>query len=173
AAFARVVERDGVNAAALWLEKKHGVNVHPSNVARWLADWQQRDQRERILADVRAVAAQSAELLAAAGGDTDKASKTLLDQLAFDRLMAGRPADEVTDLVKIAAIYGESVSATERNRIAREKLKLSAGKLRIDERKLKLLEAKAAQADATKAVMTEVKLTPEERDRKIREILGL
>lgn len=48
---------------------------------------------------------------------------------------------------------------------------LKADQLDQDRRRLKILEAKAAQADAAKQV-TQSTLTPEERDRKLRNIFG-
>ena len=48
---------------------------------------------------------------------------------------------------------------------------LKAEQLAQDKRRLKILEAKAAQADAAKQV-TQSTLTPEERDRKLRNIFG-
>ena len=48
---------------------------------------------------------------------------------------------------------------------------LKAKQLAQDKRRLKILEAKAAQADAAKQV-TQSTLTPEERDRKLRNIFG-
>ena len=48
---------------------------------------------------------------------------------------------------------------------------LTAEQLAQDKRRLKILEAKAAQADAAKQV-TQSTLTPEERDRKLRNIFG-
>ena len=48
---------------------------------------------------------------------------------------------------------------------------LRAEQLAQDKRRLKILEAKAAQADAAKQV-TQSTLTPEERDRKLRNIFG-
>ena len=48
---------------------------------------------------------------------------------------------------------------------------LKAEQLAQDKRRLKILEAKAAQADAAKPV-TQSTLTPEERDRKLRNIFG-
>ncbi len=48
---------------------------------------------------------------------------------------------------------------------------LKAEQLAQDKRRLKILEAKAAQADAAKQV-TQSTLTPEERDRKMRNIFG-
>lgn len=48
---------------------------------------------------------------------------------------------------------------------------LKAEQLAQDKRRLKILEAKAAQADAAKQV-TQYTLTPEERDRKLRNIFG-
>jgi hypothetical protein len=43
----------------------------------------------------------------------------------------------------------------------------------LDARRVALLEQKASQADATKKVLGEKKLTPEERDERIREIYGM
>ena len=48
---------------------------------------------------------------------------------------------------------------------------LQAEQLAQDKRRLKILEAKAAQADSAKQV-TQSTLTPEERDRKLRNIFG-
>lgn len=50
------------------------------------------------------------------------------------------------------------------------KLQLQAGKQEMELRKLKLLEEKAALADAAKEVLT-TKLSPEEQNRRLREIL--
>lgn len=50
------------------------------------------------------------------------------------------------------------------------KLQLQAAKQDIEIRKLKVMEAKAAQADAAKGVL-ETKLSPEEQNRRLREIL--
>jgi hypothetical protein len=57
--------------------------------------------------------------------------------------------------------------------VALRSLDLKAAEVKIQERRVALLEAKAQQADAVKAVMSDTPLTPEGRDRKIREILGL
>lgn len=50
------------------------------------------------------------------------------------------------------------------------KLQLQAAKQEIELRKLKMLEAKAAQADEAKGVL-QTKLSPEEQNRRLREIL--
>lgn len=50
------------------------------------------------------------------------------------------------------------------------KLQLQAGKQEMELRKLKILEDKAALADAAKEVLT-TKLSPEEQNRRLREIL--
>ena len=54
--------------------------------------------------------------------------------------------------------------------VALEKLRLQHQALEHDERKLALLEAKANQADQAKEVLTQ-KLSPEEQNRRLREIL--
>lgn len=53
---------------------------------------------------------------------------------------------------------------------AEEKLKIQKQSLRLDERRVALLEQKAAQADAAKDVLA-TSLTPEEQNRRLREIL--
>lgn len=54
--------------------------------------------------------------------------------------------------------------------VALAKLNLQRRSLELDTRKLAILEAKAAQADQAKDILTQ-KLSPEEQNRRLREIL--
>lgn len=98
-----------------------------------------------------------AELMA---GNYDEATIKAAKQLAFDSLSS--PTPDLKAAKTLLKIVGDSA-----------KLKISQDKLTLDGRKVALLEKKAAQADAAEGVTRDETLTPEARERKLKEIFGL
>lgn len=82
----------------------------------------------------------------------------LVTQLAFEEITAGKDLDKdfVVKLTKLAVDSG-----------------LKAKKLELDERRIALLEEKAQQATEAEKALSDSKLTPEEREKRMRQIFGL
>lgn len=93
-------------------------------------------------------------------GNFDEATVRRAKALAFD-LLSG-PAPDVEAAATLLKIVGDSA-----------KLALAEQKLGLDRRKVALLESKARQAEEAEGVTRNTALSPEERDRRMREIFGL
>ena len=90
----------------------------------------------------------------------DEATIKLIEQRAFEQA-AANDAD-IDDLVSLAKILGDT-----------RKLQLQRDKLEIEKRRVTLLEKKAALADEAETVAKDENLTPEERERRYKEIFGI
>lgn len=100
------------------------------------------------------------ELKGLDGAEFDPLVVKRLQQLLFEMSVSNRV--DLGAVKTLAKIVGDS-----------HKLRLAQERLTLDTRKVKLLEAKAAQADEAQAVTAAKDLTPEERQRKLKEIFGL
>ena len=97
---------------------------------------------------------------------------TLKDQIAQLPAMNGR-AEELSDITQIAF---EMQAAQEQDGelfYNLRKLRLKERDQKLVERRVKLLEQKAAQADAASHVLQDTTLTPEQREQRVREALGI
>lgn len=100
------------------------------------------------------------ELATMSEGSFDAVTVKRLQQLLFEMSVSNRV--DLRSIKTLAKIVGDS-----------HKLTLAQSRLELDKRKVKILEAKAAQADEAQAVTAAKDLTPEERQRKLKEIFGL
>lgn len=164
----------------------------------WAADLTP-DQREELMADLTASRLTCREAAARAARWRGKPVREkavekwhathrmpwLLDRAkeAAEAAMAAAPADldeaarRAVGMQKMVAVYGDlspkEIVAFERNELARRKVDLDASRLEVDRRKLELLEKKAAAADEAAGVLADDRLTPEERERRMKEVFGL
>lgn len=141
-----------------WL-KADGITISSGKLSSWLSDW----RLSAIFRHSESKAIQFREWLAKA---TPSLSAEELDQRAA--LMFQFQAVEKGDAETWLAI----ASARQKAKTDAERIKLAREKVSIDDRKLKLLEAKAAQADQAQKVV-ESKLTPEEKQKQLRQIFGM
>ncbi len=157
-------QREQVSA---WLSEQ---NLSYSEVVAKLADafgvrtsvgalqtWFTRIERPRQYASAKGAADEFAGLME---GNFDEANIRLAKQLAFEFLSS--PSPSIGAAKALLKIVGDSA-----------KLKLAQEKVGLDARKVAILEARARQADAAEEVTANVKLTPEQKTARIREIFGL
>ena len=141
-----------------WL-KADGLKISSGNLSSWLSDW----RLSSIFRHSESKAVQFRDWLAKA---QPALSEEALDQRAA--LMFQFAAVESGDAETWLAI----ASARQKGKTDAARLELARQKVEIDSRKLKLLEARAAQADAANRVVAS-KLTPEEKQLKLRQIFGM
>ena len=124
-----------------------------SRFYRWARTMETQWRIEKAVADKDQISATHSKI-----GDLDPTVKIGLDALALDAI-ASRDPKMVTQYLSALTSY-LAVKDGER-------------KTSLMERRVQLLEKKAAQADAAEGVAKDSNLTPEERDRKFREIFGV
>lgn len=90
----------------------------------------------------------------------DQATLALIRQKAFERAYARE--GNLEELATLAKIIGDS-----------RKLQLKEQDQKLTERRITILEKKASQAEAAEGVTRDEKLTPEQRQQKLKEIFGL
>jgi hypothetical protein len=161
-------EKKTLEQMVKWL-KRRGVSIEANSVSRFL--WKSRCLRleEQLFANIvnGSHLGQAAEKTFKKNPAPGLETAVKFLRVLVMQLMTKGAADR--DLLKMAgrmmntAVY-----------FAKEKTKahLEQRKLGLQERRVKLLEKKAAQADATDKVLTEPMLSPEERERRIKEIYG-
>lgn len=138
-----------------------GETVSARTVARRAAEW--REEKRTFDSGVE----RWKTLLAAAEANQADASQMIL-ALAQDHLLQNPNALDEADPVKVSRTALEA----ERMRLLRRKVELEERKVATEERRVKLLEDREARLVAT--VTDERKeLTPEQRLREVRSILGL
>lgn len=149
-----------------WLLSQHSVSSSISSLSTWFRRQQDNRREEEMLERIRSSAglAERAEQTFAESGDsTFRAMAGFVKELAFRMALASQggepPGEELERLVKLSVQCNEQ-SLRERG-------------LLIEERRVKLLEAKAAQSDQIKDITANAEITPEEKERRIREIFGM
>lgn len=147
-----------------------GLNVHPSRSAyyRWM-DWMREQDSERRLAQAR-IAALEADRLAKGVGLNDDTAIMAYKSLAAEMALKTGNAKEAGHFMRMATdlidrqLHAKEIDLKTQD-LARkeEELKIAQEKLRIEQAK----NAKAVEA------VKDTKLTPEERQQKLKEIFGL
>lgn len=141
-----------------------------------LGQWRRRLEREKLadraLKQALAKASESAASAQAVVRSLEElkdpfwdALKGQIGQLAFERTMEGQQLP-LKNLKDLTIIMTEGL----RDSIAREKITLGREKLAQMDRRLKLLEAREAK---TREVVTDAKLSPEEKEARVKEIFGI
>lgn len=142
------------------LERLHlDFNVRSSRAA--LGRFYRRVSQRRLLESITRNAAKANEIEDAFqknAAPVPQAVVKLVTQLAFEEITKGADLDKdfIVKLTKLAVDSG-----------------LKAKKLELDERKVSLLEAKAKQAEDAEKAMGDTKLSPEEKQQKLRQIFGM
>lgn len=102
----------------------------------------------------RFMSAAASELNKISADEAADATHRAIAQATFELATSGEPLNPK----QVSALYN---------------LVLKGQRMRLDSRKVDLLEKKAAQADAAAAALQDTALTPEERERRVREVFGL
>ena len=146
------------------LEERFSLGCSESALSNWWSGVQ-TDRSQAQLLERIGQAARSAESVTrhfeANPQDFYQATMGLLGQMAFSAAMEGRHAEPET-LFELARLQ-----------LAAKDRELKEIQLGLDTRKVQLLEKKAAQADEAKGAMENGKLSPQERDAKLKEIFGI
>lgn len=95
-----------------------------------------------------------------AGQDFDTATLALVKKMAFERAYAKE--GDLGELSVLAKIIVDDA-----------KLELKRREVEVAERRVKLLEAEAARAENARKALQDESLTPEQRDQRVREALGI
>jgi DNA-binding phage protein len=156
-------ERKTLAEMQAWL-KEEGCAVSLGRLSEFLDAQRSSRQQERLLAQIASGARQCQEVESA----LEKNSAPELDTLIkLHRVLILKLSTEGN----VDAEQLELVNRMMREVIKFARLEQLAQQNRIEERKLKLLEEKAAQLDKAKEV-TESKLTAEEKQLRMKQILG-
>lgn len=129
-----------------------GVRIQKSALSRWLSWW----QWQQIYVQSESDAEDFKEMVRKEYPDMDIEKVERFGHLFFQRAAIKRDQPQI--FLKFSS--------------ARSKAALEKAKLAQTDRRIKLLEEKAAKADQA-AEVTKSALTPEEKDRRMKEILGL
>lgn len=147
-----------------------GLDIHPSRSGyyRWM-DWMREQDSARRLAQARLAALEADQLAAGVGLDDDTAIKAYKSLAAEMALKTGNAKDAghflrmATDLVD-RQLHAREVELKTKDLARKDE------ELKIALKKLEMLEAEKSKATAA---LKADKLTPEEREQKLKEIFGL
>lgn len=161
---------------AKWFEvakvakEEMGLDVNPSRSGyyRWL-DFMREQESERRLASARIAALEADDIAKGVGLKDETAIKAYKSLAAEVSLKTGDPKKGGQFLRMAMDLVDRQLHAAEVE-LKTKDLARKDEELKIAQKKLEILEQKEA---AAKGVVTNEKLTPEEREQKLKEIFGL
>lgn len=136
-----------------------------------LQRWRSRRAQERMLERIAASARQAnavVDRFKANPSETFDALLKMIGQAAFDAQLHGQTLD-LSTLKDLADLTAMGLNAAH----DKATLELKEKDLDLKERRVKLLEEKARQADQAKDTVSDQKLSPEEKDQRLRQIFGM
>jgi|ERR1051326_3337257 hypothetical protein len=136
-----------------------------------LARWRSRRAQERMLERITSSARQAnavVEKFQENPANTYSALLQMVGQAAFDAQLHGQTLD-LSTLKDLAELTGLGLKAAHDQAV----LAMKEKDLALKERRVKLLEEKARQADQAKDTVSDKKLSPEEKDQRLRQIFGM
>ena len=147
-----------------------GLSVHPSRSAyyRWM-DWMREQDSERRLAQAR-IAALEADRLAKGVGLNDDTAIMAYKSLAAEMALKTGNAKEAGHFMRMATDLIDRQLHAKEVELKTQDLARKEEELKIAQEKLRIEQAKSAKAVDT---LKETKLSPEEREQKLKEIFGL
>lgn len=164
------------NRGAKWFEvtkvakEELGLDVNPSRSGyyRWL-DWMRGQESERRLATARIAALEADDLAKTVGLKDETAIRAYKSLAAEISLKTGDPRKGGQFLRMAMDLTDRQLHAAEVE-LKTKDLARKEEELKIAQEKLKIEQAKSAKAVDT---LKETKLSPEEREQKLKEIFGL
>ena len=155
------------HAVAMWLRKEKGLAVSRSALYRF-GDWIRPQESARRL-EMGVLARREAEGLAKAAGANEDVARAFI-AMGTEVGVRTQSAEAASGWIKMAAALLAAAQKDAELRLREEAQKTAAGQLRLAQEKF---EAQQRREDAAKGVIGDAKLSPEERDAKLKEIFGI
>ncbi|MGN0885995.1 MAG: hypothetical protein ACI4RT_03250 [Candidatus Spyradenecus sp.] len=153
-------------AFATWLEAEYGIRPSKNAIYDWQA-WMRREEGAHRLE--RAIAARKELKGLSDAGALDAQTADAYMALANDAILGGDP-DKAAKIVAAAAQINAASLRIREQRLQADRLALQEQSLALQREKFEAAEKRLNEA---KAVLTNERLTPEEREARYREIFGM
>jgi hypothetical protein len=148
--FPRMKAGESYNALALWLLTEHGVDTSAAALSNAWKKWSRDDLEERVMKS-RTGADDILELIDNPE-QLDEAIELGLKQATFEAIISQGDPKSVKNLCMIL---------------------MKINTLKLDQRKVELQERRLKQAEEAEGVVKDETLTPEDREKRMKEIFGL
>jgi hypothetical protein len=140
----------GYDDVRLWVKKEHGISISNAALSNAWQEWSRKELEERVLKSKGA--AEDVLALIDNPEQLDAALALALKQSAFEMVMQGGDAKTVKSFCTIL---------------------LNSEKLKQDDKRIALQERRLKQAEEAEGVVKDNSLTPEDREKRMKEIFGL
>jgi hypothetical protein len=139
-----------------------------ASLARWRSGLAQERMLEKIASSAKA-ANSVVEKFQENPSNTYAALLQMIGQAAFDAHLNGKSDLDLSTLKDLAELTSVGLKARHDNAT----IEMKERDLALKERRVKLLEEKAAQADQAAETVSDKKLSPEEKQQRLRQIFGM
>jgi hypothetical protein len=150
ALYPRMERGEGYHALLRWLEKEHGVRSSTGAMSNAWERWSREQLEERVIKS-KGLATDVMELIDNPE-QLDDALALAMKQSAFELVMQGGDPKTVKSFCTIL---------------------LNSEKLKQDDKRIALQERRLKQAEEAEAVTKDEQLSPEQREKRMKEIFGL